>query len=101
RLLAICLRLRPDIIHTNIGPVSIGFWAAKILGIAHVWHLREYQDLDFGMRYFPSKGAFIRQLSRSNHVVCVTRGVAEHFDSPPNATVVCNGVALRDLTSLV
>ena len=37
--------VKPNIIHSNVGPIDIGYKAAKKLRIPHVWHIREYQDL--------------------------------------------------------
>ncbi|KIP87245.1 hypothetical protein SN15_02675 [Stenotrophomonas maltophilia] len=100
RLASICRKFKPDVIHTNIGPVSLGHLASKMLGIAHIWHLREYQDLDFGMKFFPSKPYFQRLIASSTHVICVTDAIAEHFGRPGNATVINNGVAPRDAAVL-
>ncbi|MFH2123678.1 MAG: glycosyltransferase [Pseudomonadota bacterium] len=96
RLLLICRKLSPDIIHTNIGPCTIGYWAARILGIKHVWHLREYQDLDFDLRIFPSKSRFIRLLAKSDFVICITEAIARHFSNPGKFRVISDGVATRD-----
>lgn len=35
-------KFQPDIIHTNVGPIHIGYLAAKKYDIPHVWHIREY-----------------------------------------------------------
>ena len=101
RLVGISRKLKPDIIHTNVGPVAIGSIAARILRIKHVWHLREYQDLDFGMKFFPSKEAFKRGLRNSDRVICVSHSVAAHFGNPKNARVIHNGVADRDAHALL
>ena len=37
-----------DIIHTNSSAYQFGATAAQALKIPHIWHLREYQSLDFG-----------------------------------------------------
>lgn len=37
-----------DIVHTNTGAITIGLAVAKKLQAKHVWHLREFQDIDFG-----------------------------------------------------
>lgn len=95
RLIFICRKFNPDLIHTNIGPSCIGYLAARYLKIKHVWHLREYQDLDFGMRIFPSKKSFIAKLLKSDLVICVTNAVKSHFGSPVNAVVVNNGVCWK------
>ncbi|MEM1144908.1 MAG: glycosyltransferase family 4 protein [Pseudomonadota bacterium] len=97
RLLAIAHRFKPDIIHTNIGPCTLGFWTATTLGVRHVWHLREYQDRDFGLRVFPTKAIFINLLRRSDAVVCITRDIAKHFSYPGNLHIVADGVAAERL----
>jgi len=101
RVLLICWKFRPDIIHTNIGPTSIGYLAARIMGVHHVWHLREYQDLDFGMHFFPSKSIFRKFLAGSSAVICVTQAIAAHFGYPKNASVISNGVASASAAALI
>lgn len=71
----------PDIIHTNVGIVNVGYKVAKKLNIPHIYHLREYQDLDFGMKIMPSKRSFFKSLKRdSNYNICITNGIKEHFN---------------------
>lgn len=84
---------QPDLIHTNIGPTHIGYNVAKKLGIPHVWHIREYQDLDFGMIPFPSKKNYIHKLTYfNNSSVAITKGIFNHFDMNKNARVIYDGV---------
>ncbi len=79
-LLKLCLDLMPDLIHTNVGPLDIGFKVAKKLNIKHVWHLREYQDLDFNLKFFPSKSQFINYINApSNYCIAITKGVFEYW----------------------
>ena len=49
---------KPDIIHTNVGPIHIGYLAAKKYGIPHIWHIREYQKEDFGIKGCIPKSSF-------------------------------------------
>lgn len=75
------IKFKPDIIHTNVGPVDIGFKIAYKHGIPHVWHLREYQDLDFGVRYFPTKKTFLSMIhSNSTRNISITKGIFDHFN---------------------
>lgn len=83
----------PDIIHTNVGVVNVGYKVAKILNIPHIYHLREYQDLDFGMKIMPSKQSFFKQLKRDgNYNICITNGIKEHFNliGHSNSKVIYN-----------
>ena len=39
-----------NIVHTNGSVVDIGMWISKMKKVPHVWHLREYGDLDFNLQ---------------------------------------------------
>lgn len=85
RTLAAYLRRHPvDIVHTNTGVIGIGYRAARSAGIPHVYHVREYADLDFHMHHFPSRRAFRRRLSRSWSIF-ITHGIQRHFGQEDNA----------------
>ena len=72
---------KPDIIHTNVGPLAIGFKEATRRGIPHVWHMREYQDKDFGMTFFPSKSAFKQLLhTKGNYCIAITEDIFRHWE---------------------
>lgn len=92
-LLDIVKRHKPDIVYTNVGVVNIGYNVAKKLYIPHVYHLREYQDLDFGMKIIPSHNHFIENLQNS-YTICITKGIQEHFylANNKNSRVVYNGL---------
>jgi glycosyltransferase involved in cell wall biosynthesis len=71
---------RPDIVHTNVGPLAVGYRAATRAGIPHVWHQREFQTLDFGMKFFPSEMVFRRYLmSENNYNIAITEAVFRHW----------------------
>lgn len=91
QLLKVAKQERPNIIHTNTGVVHDGFRVAKKMGIPHVWHLREYQDIDFKMQPLPSMEQF-RQTLRQSHTVCITKDIQRHFGLTDciNSTVIYN-----------
>lgn len=81
------------IIHTNVGPIREGHVVARNLSIPHVWHIREYGDLDFSIKHFPSKKFFHQSLIK-DYVITITKDLKlynnlEHY---ANAYVVYNGV---------
>lgn len=94
QLLRIAKKVKPDIIHTNVGPLSTGFKVANVLNIKHVWHLREYQDLDFGIHFFPSIRSFHRMLRHPNNFsIAITKGIFEHWKlNPQKDEVIYDGV---------
>mgnify|MGYP004558455027 FL=1 len=92
KLLLIVNRTKPDIIHTNNGPTDIGYRCAKIMGIRHVWHLREYVDKDFGFHLIPSFEAYTRQYADpANTCITITDGVKNHFHLKDNAVTIYDG----------
>ena len=72
---------KPDIIHTNVGPIHIGYFAAKKYKIPHVWHIREYQKEDFGMHPFPSMKVFLKRIhDNDNYCISITKNIFKHFN---------------------
>jgi len=89
----ITIKEKPDIIHTNIGVFHEGFKVAKKMKIPHIWHLREYQDIDFDHKPFPSKSILIKMLKQS-YVITISDGIRRHFDleNYPLAKKIYNGI---------
>ena len=88
----------PDIVHTNVGPLDIAVYECQKRSIPHVWHLREYQDLDFGMAYFPGGAREFKNLIRQedNHCIAITSGVYSHWGLNSDAKVIYDGVIDED-----
>ncbi len=83
----------PDIVHTNVGPLDFAAEACRLKGIPHVWHLREYQDLDFGMRFFPSEEKFMEMIHGDwNRCIAITADIFSHFKLGIRDRVIYDGV---------
>lgn len=82
-----------DLVHTNVGIVRAGFFAAKKIKIPHVWHLREYQDKDFNYHFLPTKNYFRKLLLKSN-VITISKDIYRHFEleGKNNAVTIYNGI---------
>jgi L-malate glycosyltransferase len=94
-LISITQEFQPDIIHTNVGVIHIGHFVSKRLKIPHVWHIREYQDLFFGWKPFPSENRFLSLLRKpNNYPIAITQGVFNHhkLNSNSNSKVIYDGV---------
>ncbi len=96
-LMRIVEREKPNIIHTNTGVIREGLYVARIKGIPHVMHLREYQDLDFNWLIFPSKSYFEKKITHSDYIITITEGIREHFhlNGKTNAITIYNGMFSR------
>lgn len=89
--------IKPDIIHTNVGPISVGHFVAKKNSLPHVWHIREYGDLDFNMYAFPSK-KFFHKCLREDAVIAVSKGLLQYneIENREWSFVVPNGVCSKN-----
>jgi glycosyltransferase involved in cell wall biosynthesis len=91
--------IKPDIIHTNVGPDHIGFNVARYFNIPHLWHIREYQDLQFGLTPIPSNVSFKRKIKKSK-LIAITRGIYNHYEMNTNAKIIYDGVLSASDTRL-
>ncbi len=96
RILWFVKREKIDIIHTNVGILSEGFWAAQICKLPHVWHLREFQDLDFKLNTFYSLASFRKRLRKPNNFpIAISREIARHFNLGDDS-VIYNGILSKN-----
>lgn len=86
-------KVKPNIIHTNVGPLACGHFVAKRNKIPHIWHIREYGDQDFNIQFFPSKKFFHKILAQDTSI-SVTSDLRKYnkLETNKNAFVVYNGV---------
>jgi glycosyltransferase involved in cell wall biosynthesis len=75
-LLRLIRRFRPDLVHTMTSVILSSGPAAKLAGIPHIWHVREF---------FAEFGGFWRYYQKymlwfSARIICVSTPVAEQFD---------------------
>lgn len=90
-------QIKPNLIHTNVGPIFSGHFIAKKYKIPHIWHIREYGDLDFNMKVFPSK-PFYREALASDYPITITHSLLKyhHLLDNPKASVIYNGVCNKN-----
>lgn len=68
-----------QLIHSNTSVLTIGYDVAKKNGIKHIWHLREFQDLDFNFMPFTGWKKLLQMVHDSDAVISITNAVAKHF----------------------
>lgn len=93
-LYKIAKNFQTEIIHTNVGPIQIGYNVAKKLNIKHIWHIREFQTLDFNIKPLFSMNSFKSKLKSSNNrCIAITQCIFDYFDLDKSKdTVIYNGV---------
>ena len=84
---------KPDIVHSNVGPMDFAADVCRLRGIPHVWHLREYQDLDFKMKFYPSPEKFSEMIHGDwNRCIAITADIFRHFNLRLCDRVIYDGV---------
>lgn len=69
-----------DVVYTNTAAICVGAMAARLLGLPHVWHVREFVGDDHGLCFVLGEGRSIRLIDRwSDVVIANSRAVGEKF----------------------
>ena len=91
-----------DFVHTNTGALTIGLAIAKKLHARHVWHLREFQDIDFDAFPYCGWKKFQKLIYQSDAVIGITKAIAKHFhfEKHPQSYVVWDAVASKEVATL-
>lgn len=86
-----------DLVYTNSSVVPVGIWAAELLGLPHVWHVREFGRADYGLTHDWGASFFGYWMRRSDAVVAVSEALRRHLapDLGREVRVVYNGVVTR------
>ncbi len=100
QLNAIIKDFKPNLIYSNTSIISIGSALAKQNNLPHVWHVREFGDLDYNFEYLPTRSKVIKQMRGSQHVIFVSKGLREHWygNATGNSSVIYNGLVKENKT---
>lgn len=102
RLSDIVREFKPNLIHTNVSVIDIGYKTAEKLGIPHVWHIREYGDLDFKFYHYYNRNYFLHRLKQKySYSICITKDIQCHNQllKHPNSRVIYDGVLSENMFS--
>ena len=81
---------RPDIVHSNVGPLDLAYDQCRLRRIPHVWHQREFQQ---GMTFWPSRAEFMKKIHRyGNRNIAITRCVSEFWKLREYDAVIYDGI---------
>ncbi|MGH7844647.1 MAG: glycosyltransferase, partial [Candidatus Binatia bacterium] len=83
-------------VYTNSAVIPSGAFAAKLLRLPHIWHLREFVDLDYGFHYDWGRKAFSMILGWADAKIAISEPVRAHLlgsQAQDAVHVVYNGIA--------
>jgi glycosyltransferase involved in cell wall biosynthesis len=89
-----------DLVYSNSSVLDIGIICANIIKKPHIWHLREFGDLDYGITPDIGKPLFKKLLCSSDALIFISNSLKEHLlpsFKHPNSAVIYNGVAHSSL----
>lgn len=69
-----------QLVHSNTSVLTIGYELTRRNGLKHIWHLREFQDLDFKMRPLSGWKILKDKINHSDAVISITKAIEKHFD---------------------
>lgn len=86
-----------DVVYTNSSVTPIGALVAQQIHRPHIWHLREFLDLDYGLYFHWGKFISNYVIGKADAKIAVSKAVRSHFTngiSPNNSIqVIYNGIA--------
>lgn len=87
-----------DLVYTNTLVTPAGLIAAERSQLPHIWHIREFGDLDFGLQFIYPKALSKAIMHRSDAIICHSKAVRNYHFKPgvKNIHQIYNGVALKD-----
>lgn len=86
-----------NLVHSNVGVIDVGWRLSRKLGIPHVYHIREYGDLDFKLHRFHGIKAFKAILRMDNSwSIFITKALRTYYDMDenPRSKVIYNPVCV-------
>ena len=93
----ICNIEKIELIYTNSSIFDIGFLISKIIHKPHVWHFREFGDLDYRVSPDFGKEIFQRLVNNTNGLVFISNSLKNYYrDIKKNSAVIYNGVISND-----
>jgi len=99
RIAKICRKEQIDVIHTNSIVTPVGAIAGMLAGAPHVWHIREFGDLDYHLQYDLGNSLAHKIVGQSAQILTISQSIAKHHgvDSLSNHTQIYDAIISREL----
>lgn len=97
RIASLARKRQAKLIHSNSSAIDVGARAAKMCGLPHVWHFREFGDLDYRLIYLLGKQESARRaINVPGKIVFISACLRRYYEQEiPDAhcTVIYNGIS--------
>lgn len=89
-----------DIVHSNSSVINIGAYIARKKNVRHIWHLREFGDLDYNLKT-PFGKWFQKFIYRGNNeFIAISESILKHYTKyipQKKITKIYNGLTWKEL----
>lgn len=79
-----------DIVHTNTSPNDVGVLLAKKLHAKHVWHVREFCDLDFNFEIYGGINRLRKLINHADARIAISTAIKAYWQMQNENTWVIN-----------
>ncbi len=86
-----------DIVHSNSSVISLGFLAAKLSHVPHLWHIREFPELNYGYSFVYGKRLQTAMLRATQKVIVISSSVMDYCQQnfKVSGQLIYNGLYLQ------
>lgn len=88
-----------ELIHSNTSILPVGGLLHKKTGLPHIWHVREFVEQDFGMKYVLGKKRTRHLMEKnSSRIVVISKALLSEYESYVNQEkiqCIYNGVSIK------
>ena len=85
-----------DLVYTNSSVIPVGAFVAQKLQLPHVWHLREFIDLDYNFHHDWGKKVFNYFVAKADRRIAISHAIRDYLAnncSADTTPVIYNGIA--------
>lgn len=79
-----------DVVHSNTSPNDIGVLLARNLQAKHVWHVREFCDLDFNFDIYRGLSHLRNLINSAGGRIAISSAIKTHWQMPDKNSWVIN-----------
>lgn len=86
-----------DIVHSNTSPNDVGVLLSHKLHAKHIWHVREFCDLDFHFDIYRGIPRLRKLINQADARIAISTAIKEHWQMPDeNTWVINNAIRKRE-----
>lgn len=64
-----------DFIHSNSSVIDVGVYLSKQTRKPHIWHIREFGEEDYGIKFFPNEKFFHKLLKKTDAIITISEAL--------------------------